>query len=489
MNRNLLASLFENNRSIGSKSALLDFDTGRDLSWSEIWSLSLSISQRIREVSPRQRYFVCVTKDPTLSCLFLLGAWQSGATPVLVNPSFTSSEFSNVKTALSNANADDHVWLCDETTFEKIEKTFSDPVTTVLKLDSASLKIAQALNNSIASNSFSPPPMADRDALGLFTSGTTHLPKLVLFSHRNLFRAAEIEIENDSLLKSSCVANLRPHFTSGGCNTLWPWIQSGGRMIFSSATAQLPIARNFRNLSLQARPDLLVCSPSMLNVLVETDDGNTVSDAPITTYFGGMSVSESVLNALNKMGLRPWMRYGMTEIGHVVSRVDLSQGPPYPQKGDVGPAYRGISVSSKSDTLVFRGDGIARSCVDDDFNFVSDDLGEVRGGRIELRGRENRIANVNGFRFPVAEVQAALESRNELEHVLVLAIPNGFKGDEVVVFFKPRDPNAAHESALRLYLQNILVNFKRPNRYIPVQDWPLAANGKVNQAALMDLLK
>jgi acyl-coenzyme A synthetase/AMP-(fatty) acid ligase len=227
----------------------------------------------------------------------------------------------------------------------------------------------------------------------------------------------------------------------------------------------------------------------MLNVLVETDDGNTVSDAPITTYFGGMSVSESVLNALNKMGLRPWMRYGMTEIGHVVSRVDLSQGPPYPQKGDVGPAYRGISVSSKSDTLVFRGDGIARSCVDDDFNFVSDDLGEVRGGRIELRGRENRIANVNGFRFPVAEVQAALESRNELEHVLVLAIPNGFKGDEVVVFFKPRDPNAAHESALRLYLQNILVNFKRPNRYIPVQDWPLAANGKVNQAALMDLLK
>lgn len=487
MSRNLIALLFENSQSMGRQTALLEFDSGVELSWSEIWSLSLSVSKRIQTASSGYKYIICITRDPTLSCLFLFGSWLAARTPILVNPNYTGNEFWNVDKSLRDQKIEVYSWLCDETTFEKVDAAFPARCAEIIKIDRGIFKTKPIETDSTALRGLG--KMEDVDALGLLTSGSTHLPKLVQFSHHNLLRSAEIEIDNDSLLKQTNIVNLRPHFTSGGCNTLWPWIQSGGQMTFSSATAQLPNVRNVRNVLLHTKPDLLICSPSMLNILAESKDGQSVSAGPVPTYFGGMSISEHVLKSLISMGLHPWMRYGMTEIGHIVSKVDLSHGPPYPAKGDVGHAYRGISVSSDSNSLVFRGDGIARSCVNGTLEFVSDDLGEVRGNRINLRGRENRIANVNGFRFPVAEVQIALESRNDLQHVLVLAVPNGFNGDEVVAFFKPRNLNDADEHALRLFLQDLLVNFKRPSRYIFVQEWPLTANGKANQAALLNLLK
>ncbi|MBN8540686.1 MAG: acyl--CoA ligase [Deltaproteobacteria bacterium] len=488
MNKNLLIRLFENRISMGSQSALLDFDSGCDLTWSEIWATSLSVSQKAREAAPDRKYFVCVTKDPTLSCLFLFGSWLSNVTPILVNPNFTRSEIENVEASLCAQGEGSHSWLCDETTNEKIKTARRDRSAPIVKFDIASLKNKPA-EAEVARESLLPLTSKEIDALGLFTSGSTQIPKLVKFSHHNLLRSAEIEIENDKRLQQTTVVNLRPHFTSGGCNSLWPWVYGGGRMIFSNAAAQLPNARIIRNLLFKTKPELLICSPSMLNVLAESNDGHPLSDVPLPTYFGGMSVSETVLTSLVSMGLCPWMRYGMTEVGHIISKIDLTQGPPYPEKSDVGQVYRGLHAKSDSGYLVFRGDGIARSCVAKGADFVSDDRGEVRGARIILRGRENKIANVNGFRFPIAEVQRAMESHRELKHVLALAIPNGFKGDEIVVFFQPNEPGGVDEIALRLSMQNLLVNFKRPNRYILVHAWPFTANGKVNQAALMDLLK
>lgn len=454
------------------KAAVIDCDSGVEITWRELSAQSERMATAIVRTNDDKVPSVLLgaTYDPVKSFFLMMAAWRVGAMYLPVNPSMRQPE---VAATLRRLVGEELLVVADESKAEWL-------------LESARAVSFSEIHATNVSDLVSVTKTTQDDfQLGLLTSGSTGDPKLIRHSAWNLFRAAEIELKNDPNLAAKRIFNIRPHFTSGGCNSIWPTVLSGGSMLFSREASQISRFGKIRDVFNKYRVDLFIVSPSMLHALLDSDDEIPLTREAVAmkTYYGGMSLPERVVDVLRARGLDLRMRYGMTEIAHIVSTVSPSL-----KTGLMGKPYADIEVMEKDGYLWFRGDGIASSCRREAGWFKSDDLGSISNeGEILLHGREQAIVNVNGFRFPLDEPTRALALHPSVEQVVVLAKKSERLGAELVAFYHSSKSSESIELELRKLAQENLSNFKRPVEYVYVQNWPYTDGGKTDVRALWSL--
>lgn len=344
-----------------------------------------------------------------------------------------------------------------------------------------------------------PSPRAETDALLVFSSGTTGLPKAVRHTHASL-RAA-VGHWRDALALTSrdrIQITTPPSHILGLLNIVTAlqtgvWLRLHRRFDIDAMLAHIeadritvemavaPIA-----LSLATHPRLESCDLSSLRFIM----------------WGATPVSESVAETLTRRTGIGWVpAYGTTELPVIAcnpvegARLD-SVGKPVPgvdvrvvsmQTGEpLGPDQVG-EIQARSTSLMagyLPHAATAEACCDGWYR--TGDVGCLdRAGWLRVTDRSKEMIKVRGFQVAPAEIEAVLHGHPAVKDCAVFGVPDdGRDGEAVIAAVTTHIPVDARELTARV--DERLASYKRLSKVVFVDDIPRLPSGKVLRRTLKE---
>ncbi|MQA96877.1 MAG: long-chain-fatty-acid--CoA ligase [Streptosporangiales bacterium] len=356
-------------------------------------------------------------------------------------------------------------------------------------------------------------PEADDDALAwlIYTSGTTGRPKGAMLSHRNV---------------TAAVANTTSTWEHGGDDvvTLFPWplchIAGYSVLVSHTRAAELVVMRrydpeSFLELVERHRVTDITGAPTMLSMLLRTPGIETYDTSTIRRIgYGAAPMPVEVLRkAMERFpNARFQTGFGMTELSgnvmfhtaddHVAAvngRTDLlaSVGKPMPLS-----AIRVVDAEDKDvpvdevGELVIRGDQVTMG-----YWGMSDATAEaMRGGwfhsgdlaKLDADGylyivdRLKDMILTGGENVYSREVEDVLYAHPGVAEAAVIGEPDEVWGERVVAVIQPSAAGPPAEEELIALCTERLAGFKRPRRFILLDELPRNAAGKILKRELRD---
>lgn len=341
----------------------------------------------------------------------------------------------------------------------------------------------------------------------LYTSGSTGRPKGVVVTHRSVaaFAAAMAALAgvNGS---SRVLAYASIGFDVSVMDILVPLSAGGAAMLVPDADrvdpARLQRFAEAHGVTWGTPP------PALLPLL---DPGRLPDWRVVTT--GAEAPGPEQVERWTAGGRRFFNCYGPTEATVCVTAFEASGrwdrplpiGRPYgANRVHVVDAGLRPAPAAEPGEVLIGGPGLARGYLGrPDLTaqaFVPDPFGPEPGGRLyrtgdlaawggdgELRflGRRDRQVKVRGQRVEIGEVETALRGHPAVAHAVAVAVP-GPDGLELVAFVAPA--SAPSEAELRAHCGERLPAAMVPGRVLRLAALPLTASGKVDEAALGELL-
>jgi len=104
-------------------------------------------------------------------------------------------------------------------------------------------------------------------------------------------------------------------------------------------------------------------------------------------------------------------------------------------------------------------------------------------GQLEYVGRTDHQVKIRGFRVELGEVEAALRTQPGVRDAIVTA--QTVEGETHLIGYAVRGSDISLDSnALRAALQERLAEYLVPAAIVPLDEWPLTINGKIDRRAL-----
>ena len=196
-------------------------------------------------------------------------------------------------------------------------------------------------------------------------------------------------------------------------------------------------------------------------------------------------------------GLRVHVFYGASETGGIC--YDRAGGAA--ERGTVGEPVEGVSVElaavgnddAAAETacrVVVRGPALAASYLPaeahrlDGRRYVTDDLGEWRGGELALVGRLNDLINVKGKKVNPREVERVLAGLPAVDEALVTATPDAAGRAVRVRAVVACRPGSLTTQEVITWCRRHLAEHKVPRSVVLLDALPRNERGKVDRAAL-----
>ncbi|MFF4244835.1 amino acid adenylation domain-containing protein [Streptomyces sp. NPDC001822] len=357
-------------------------------------------------------------------------------------------------------------------------------------------------------------PAATGDVSFLFyTSGTTGRPKGVEVRDAGIIRLAQPGyVRVGPGLRYSCLAN--PAFDALSFEVWVPLLTGGCCVVLRDAEVQTPesLAAALR----RERVDTVFITTALFNAVVTAVPDCFAAAGEVLV--GGEQLDSRVMRRWYRdnpgSGTRLFNIYGPTEcttfaLCHPIPR-DFDEdvvpiGRPLPRTGSVlvVPGQERVAAPGEVAELLLSGAGLAagyRNLPDETgrrfVRLAWLDGGEARyyrtgdlvrtdaDGRVEYVGRTDRQVKVRGFRIEPGEVERRVLAHPAVERAHVCTRRAGEAGpNELLAFVVLRQELTYEEFEGHLAAQ--LPAYMRPHRIHLVEDLPLNANGKVDQAALL----
>lgn len=198
--------------------------------------------------------------------------------------------------------------------------------------------------------------------------------------------------------------------------------------------------------------------------------------------------------------------YGASELSFVTAACESDNPPP----NSVGKPFAGVSIDIRASNgarmghgetgviwvksaMLFSGYVVGESPEskwDADYFTVGDHGYLDTDGYLYVVGREKRMIVTSGANLYPEAVEAVISEHCSVDAVSVLGIDEVLRGQRVVAFIKfKKDATrpTAHQisEVCRLHLGQHAV----PSKFYLVDDWPLAASGKTNHEALIQMIR
>jgi len=128
--------------------------------------------------------------------------------------------------------------------------------------------------------------------------------------------------------------------------------------------------------------------------------------------------------------------------------------------------------------------GITRERIDAEGWFHTGDVGILRHGVLEIRGRRTEMFKTGGENVFPSEIEQVLEAHPAVLAAAVTAVPDPVFGEVPHAFVVPVPGCGLVEDALRAHCAVRLAPFKVPRRFYFEERLPLLSSGKVDRASL-----
>ena len=149
--------------------------------------------------------------------------------------------------------------------------------------------------------------------------------------------------------------------------------------------------------------------------------------------------------------------------------------------GVTGPIPLGYWGDDEKSRATFREYGGRRWSIPGDYATVEPD------GSITLLGRGNACINTGGEKVYPEEVEVVLRDHPAVADCVVVGVPDARFGEMVVAVVAPEPGATLDDAALDEFARGRLAGYKRPRRYVVIDDLARSAAGKANLRYLRDL--
>ncbi|OBF80448.1 acyl-CoA synthetase [Mycobacterium sp. 852002-51163_SCH5372311] len=414
-----------------------------------------------------------------LSIATLLGAARIGAAAALMNPALTPSELRGL---LTNAGCAE-VAVAGQPYLGRVRGAGARTVLAdddLLRGDHAAVQSATAVD--------------DREALVLFTSGTTGLPKAIGVTNRRLAMrirgmAAPFRVDAKPSIGMMCV----PFFHVGGALGTLGSLYSGNTSVVQ---ARFDAGEWLRLVSAH-RVSATFLVPTMLQRILDHPDFAAADLTSLVAIAYGAAAAPVAL-VRRAMAALPHVAFanvfGQTEtLGAYTTLLPQDHRDPA-RAGSVGRPLPGVDVRVVDPAT---GTDLEAGTVGELWVRSTQNVGEgwLRTGDLARQdsdgyifpsGRLSDTINHGGEKFGPIEVEEALRSHPLVSDVAVAGVADDEIGQRVGAAVVARGPVTLDE--LRSHCRELIAYFKLPERLAIVDDLPYNATGKLNRGQIATLI-
>ncbi|GFG66682.1 acyl-CoA synthetase [Mycobacterium kubicae] len=435
----------------------------------------LATSLSDRGAGPGQRIAVMSSNRPEFVAA-VLAIWRLGAAAVLISPAWKPDEVDHALGVTDPAHAiGDHPVLAGMMPMLDLD----EPITPV--------------------HATSGPPAAHDDALLVFSSGTTGLPKAVRHTHSSLDVA--VRQWRDALhltARDRIQVATPPSHILGLLNILTAlrsraWLRLHprfdiGRMLRHIETDRITVEMAVAPIALAiaAHPDLESYDLSSLRFIMWGATPVTASIAETVTRRTGIGwVPAYGTTELPVIACNPLVGSRLDTVGPAVPGVQLrivslDTGRPV-AAGEVG------EIQARSASLMagyLPAEATAEAMQQGWYR--TGDVGWLdRNGCLRITDRLKEMIKVRGFQVAPAEIETVLHGHPAVRDCAVFGVPDGANGEAVVAAVATQASVEAAELAARVEAR--LASYKRLSRVVFVPDIPRLPSGKVLRRVLKEL--
>jgi len=432
-------------------------------------------------VAPAERVAVMASNRPEFITV-VHAIWRLGAAAVLISPAWKRDEVDHALALTNPAHAvGDHPVLAG--------------LMPMLHLDEP----------IISAEPMPRPPAPQADAVLVFSSGTTGMPKAVRHTHASLdeavlhWRGALQMTERDRIQVAT-----PPSHILGLLNILTA-LRTGARMRLHP---RFNIDRMLRHIESDRITIEMAVAPIALAIAAHPDLESYDLSSLRYIMWGATPVSASVAETVTRRTGVGWLpAYGTTElpviacnpvggarldsVGRAVPGVDLRVVSPQTREpvapGDVGE----IQARSMSLMAGYLPAGATAEAFCDGW-YRTGDVGWLDGdGWLRITDRLKEMIKVRGFQVAPAEIETVLHGHPAVKDCAVFGIPDGTNGEAVVAAVATRTPLEISETDavaadLTARVDEKLASYKRISRVVFVAEIPRLPSGKVLRRVLKE---
>ncbi len=501
---NLAHTLLRAARRLPGQPAVIERDRCH-YSYAELAARVLRLAHALRErlaVEPGERVAL-VMRNNAAYVELLYACWAAGLCAIPINVKLHASEIAFI---LDDAAAR-VCFVTDDVDTVAIAAARIGASTTFIDVDTADYR-ALARHDGC-----SPIDVADDDPAWLFyTSGTTGRPKGVMLTHRNLLAMTLNYLADvDHATVGDHLLHAAPMSHGSGLYTL-PNIAVG-------ATQLIPASRGFDEAEIDEilafAPNVkLFAAPTMVMRLVDRLRGQA-EGLKLIVYGGGPMYVADCLRALDRFGPKLVQIYGQGEspmtitVLPIADHLDDHDGRRLERIGSVGRAQTGVEVAVFDENdhpvalgeigeVCVRGDTVMRGYLNNAEATAmtlahgwlhTGDLGRLDGhGYLTLVDRSKDLIISGGSNIYPREIEELLLRHPGVAEVAVIGTRDAEWGEAVVAIVVARDGASIDAATLDAFCLEHIARFKRPKRYVFVDELPKNAAGKVVKRQLRDSL-
>jgi len=338
-----------------------------------------------------------------------------------------------------------------------------------------------------------------------YTSGTTGRSKGAMLSHRNLTAMTVAHLADIDSPDQNCSLLHAAPMSHGSGLYIAPYVLRGARQVLSASGAFDP--DEFLDLCAHHPGSSAFLAPTMIQRLVDTGRGRPPNLRTIV-YGGGPMYVESLKKAMAAFGNIFAQIYGQGESPMTITGLRRADHDSHDDAvlGSVGYARSGVEVRvlgpdgvpaliGDIGEIVCRGDVVMSGywnnpqATEDTLRdgwLYTGDMGSFDDlGYLTLRDRSKDVVISGGSNVYPREVEEALLEHPGVTEACVVGAPDAEWGEVVVAFIV----GSAGEQALDAHLLDRIARFKRPKRYVYVDELPKNSYGKVLKRELRGRLE
>jgi amino acid adenylation domain-containing protein len=479
--------LFETHALATPDRTAIVFEGGR-ISYGELRRRSRILAQRLEELGARGKLVGLFCERGIEMVVGLLGVLSAGAAYVPLDPAYPKDRL-----AFMVEDAGLAVLLTQSELLENLPAE----VAHVIALDTFDWNSRTAV---------APRPAVSQDELAyvLYTSGSTGNPKGVAIQHGALVNLLEsIRRETGYSERDRLVAVTTLSFDIAGLEIYLP-LMTGSTMILASRNTASD-ANRLAELIAASDATFLQATPTTWRLLLEN---GWQGKQDLTILCGGEKMPRSLANELVRRARVVWNVYGPTEttIWSTIVKVEEGDGPVpigrplantqvYVLDSRMRPAPVGVPGE-----LFIGGDGLARGYLHrpelSAERFVANPFGTGRlyrtgdlvrwrpNGNLEFLRRLDDQVKLRGFRIELGEIEASL-MRHEAVRAACALVREDSPGDShIAAYYVAHEGRGVSGQELRESLSRYLPDYMVPSRFVPLKEFPLTPNGKIDRRAL-----